>query len=485
MATLNNILQSVNSLKIIGNSASDISNIQFDSRKVASGSLFVAIPGTQFDGHDFIPKSIELGAIAIVCERLPNNPNPDVVWVQVVNAAETLGIVASNFFGHPSNKLKLVGITGTNGKTTTATLLYRLFRSLGFKCGLISTVIYCIEDKTFDSTHTTPDQLALNKLMAEMVNVGCQYCFMEVSSHSLAQNRVAGLNFAGGIFSNITHDHLDFHGTLDNYIKAKKSFFDSLNKGAFAIINNDDRNGHIMVQNTKATVKTYAMRSVADFKVKVIESHFDGMQLQIDGKDFWTPLIGEFNAYNLLAIYATAIMLGEEKELVLQHLSSFHEVPGRFEAVRSNKRITAIVDYAHTPDALVNVLKTINQIRKGKGEQLITVVGAGGNRDKTKRPIMAKVCVENSDKVIITSDNPRFEEPEDIVKDMVAGIDEKYKAKTLTIIDRREAIKTAFMLAHEGDIILVAGKGHENYQEIKGVKHHFDDKEEINLLMKQ
>ena len=343
-------------------------------------------------------------------------------------------------------------------------------------------MVNCIEDKTYESTHTTPDQLALNSLIAEMVEAGCEYCFMEVSSHSLAQKRTSGLKFTGALFSNITHDHLDYHQTFDNYIKAKKLFFDNLEKEAFAIVNIDDRNGMVMVQNTKAKVKTYAMRSIADFKVKVIESSFEGMNLKLDNVDFWTPLIGEFNAYNLLAVYSAAIMLNQDKETVLQLLSSFREVNGRFETVRSKTGITAIVDYAHTPDALVNVLKTINQIRKG-GEQLITVVGAGGNRDKTKRPIMAKVCVENSDKVIITSDNPRFEEPDDIIKDMVVGVETQYKSKTISITDRHEALKTAVMLAKPGDIILVAGKGHETYQDVKGVKHHFDDKEELGKLL--
>jgi UDP-N-acetylmuramoyl-L-alanyl-D-glutamate--2,6-diaminopimelate ligase len=482
MKTLASILNSVKTVKVLGNTSVEVSDIQFDSRKVGVGSVFIAIPGTQTDGHTFIPKVLEMGASVVVCEKLPENPTPSVVWVVVDDSAKALGLLAANFYGNPSEKLKLVGVTGTNGKTTTATLLFRLFRALGFKCGLISTVVYCIEDKSFESTHTTPDQLALNKLLAEMVYEGCEYCFMEVSSHSLAQNRTAGLNFVGGIFSNITHDHLDYHVTFDNYIKAKKLFFDNLSKEAFAVVNTDDKNGRVMVQNCNATVKSYAMRSMADFKVKVIESHFDGMQLVVDGADFWTPLIGEFNAYNLLAVYSAAIMLDQDKNEVLRLLSTFHEVSGRFETVRSKSGITAIVDYAHTPDALVNVLKTINQIRLG-GETLITVVGAGGNRDKTKRSIMARVCVESSDKVIITSDNPRFEEPEDIIKDMLAGIETQYKMKTVTIIDRYEAIKTAVMLAKPGDIILVAGKGHENYQDVKGVKHHFDDKEILKELL--
>jgi UDP-N-acetylmuramoyl-L-alanyl-D-glutamate--2,6-diaminopimelate ligase len=482
MKTLASILTNIKAIKVLGNTSVEVSDIQFDSRKVGKGSVFIAIPGTQTDGHTFIPKVVEMGVSVVICEKLPENTEPSVVWVVVADSAEALGLLAANFYGHPSEKLKLIGVTGTNGKTTTATLLFRLFRGLGFKCGLISTVVYCIEDKTFDSTHTTPDQLALNKLLAEMVETGCEYCFMEVSSHSLAQNRTAGLKFEGGIFSNITHDHLDYHVTFDNYIKAKKLFFDNLSKEAFAVVNTDDKNGRVMVQNCAANVKSYAMRTMADFKVKVVESHFDGMQLLLDGTEFWTPLIGEFNAYNLLAVYSAAIMLGQEKSEVLRLLSSFREVAGRFETVRSKNGITAIVDYAHTPDALVNVLKTIHQIRKGD-ETLITVVGAGGNRDKTKRPIMARVCAENSDKVIITSDNPRHEEPEDIIIDMLAGIESQYKMKTVTIVDRLQAIKTAVMLAKPGDIILVAGKGHENYQDVKGVKHHFDDKEILKELL--
>lgn len=482
LKTLHEILNGIKPQKILGDLTTNITDVQFDSRKVSDGTLFIAVAGTQTDGHSFISKAIESGARAVVCEVLPEQANNTVVWIVVNDSAQALGEIASNFYGNPSEKLKLVGITGTNGKTTTVTLLYRLFKSLGFKSGLISTVVYCVDDKTFDSTHTTPDPIALNSLMAEMVAVGCEYCFMEVSSHSLVQKRTAGLKFKGALFSNITHDHLDYHKTFENYLAAKKLFFDHLGKDAFAIVNVDDRNGRVMVQNSGAEVKTYAMRSAADFKVKVLESHFDGMQLVLDGSDFWTPLIGEFNAYNLLVVYSAAVMLGQDKMTVLSHLSSFREVPGRFETVRSTNGITAIVDYAHTPDALVNVLKTINQIRKG-GEQLITVVGAGGNRDRTKRPIMARVCTEYSDKVIITSDNPRNEEPEDIIKDMMVGVDEKSKGKTVSIVDRREAIKTAVLLAKSGDIILVAGKGHETYQEVKGVKHHFDDKEELAKLL--
>ncbi len=478
MKLLKDILTNIHHIKVVGDLAIEILDIQFDSRKVKSGSLFVAISGTHADGHTFIEKAIDSGAAAIVCEKMPEKHDPKICWIIVNDSAEALGIMAANYYDNPSRKLKLVGITGTNGKTTTVTLLYHLFRALGYKSGLISTVVYRVEDKSYDSTHTTPDQIVLNNLLAEMVTAGCEYCFMEVSSHSLSQKRTAGLQFTGGIFSNITHDHLDYHLTFENYIKAKKSFFDHLDANAFALINVDDKNGSVMVQNTSAFVKTYAMRSAADFKVKVIESHFEGMHIKLDGTDFWTPMIGEFNAYNLLAVYSAAIMLEQDKNEVLRLLSSLSKVPGRFETVLSKNSITGIVDYAHTPDALVNVLKAINQIRKGN-EQLITVIGAGGNRDKSKRPVMARVCVENSDKVIISSDNPRFEEPEDIIHDMVAGVEEKYKAKTLTIADRREAIKTAIMLAKPGDIVLIAGKGHETYQDVKGVKHHFDDKEEL------
>ena len=481
MKKLKNIIQQIKAIEIIGSIDIDINDVQFDSRNVKKGSLFIAVSGTQSDGHSFISKAIDLGAIAVVCENIPENTQENITWLKVNDSAEALGLIASEFYDKPSEKFKLIGITGTNGKTTTVTLLYRLFKALGYKVGLISTVEYRINDQILESTHTTPDPLALNKLMSQMVDEGCQYCFMEVSSHSIAQKRIAGLDFNGAIFSNITHDHLDYHQTFDNYIKAKKAFFDNLSDSAFALVNIDDKNGRIMVQNTRAKVSTYAMRSMADFKVKVLESHFDGMQLELDGNEFWTPLIGEFNAYNLLAVYASAILSGSEKIETLRLLSTFREVRGRFETVRSINGITAIIDYAHTPDALVNVLKTIHQIRKGD-EQVITVVGAGGNRDKTKRPIMARVCVENSNKVIITSDNPRLEEPEAIIFDMLAGVDAPYKNKTVTITDRREAIKTAIMLAKPGDIILIAGKGHETYQDVKGVKHHFDDMEIVKEI---
>jgi UDP-N-acetylmuramoyl-L-alanyl-D-glutamate--2,6-diaminopimelate ligase len=481
MRNLRQLLQNIETYQIIGNIDIDINTIEADSRKIQQNDIFVAITGTQTDGHQFIDKAIEQGAVAIICEKLPEKASDKIVWIKVPDSSRAWGIMACNYYDNPSHKLKLVGITGTNGKTTTVTLLYRLFEALGYKAGLISTVIYKVHDRDYDSTHTTPDALTINKLLAEMVDTGCEYAFMEVSSHSLVQNRTAGLQFAGAIFSNITHDHLDYHGTFENYLKAKMILFDSLSADAFALTNIDDKNGKIIVQNCKANVKTYAMKTMADFNVKIIESHFDGMHLQIDGLDFHTPFIGQFNAYNLLAVYATAVLLGVDKMEVLTKLSSLRDVPGRFQTIHSKNGITAIVDYAHTPDALNNVLDTINQLRNS-GQKLITVVGAGGNRDKTKRPIMARICAEKSDRVIITSDNPRFEEPEDIINDMLKGLENSHNNKALTIVDRREAIKTAVMLAQPGDIILIAGKGHETYQDIKGVKHHFDDREEVKKI---
>ena len=478
MTTLKNLFVNIKPVQWIGKEDLPISDICFDSRKVTSGSLFIATRGTQTDGHNFITMAAEKGAIAIVCMDLPSQLQDGVTYIQVKDSSDALGWIASAFYGEPSSKLKLVGITGTNGKTTTVTLLYRITRELGYKAGLISTVKYYINEKEVDATHTTPDALQLNKLMSEMVAEGCDYCFMEVSSHSAVQHRIAGLQFTGGIFSNITHDHLDFHKTFDEYIKAKQLFFTGLPKDAFALINIDDKNGSIMVQNSKAQVKTYALKSMADLKCRIIESHFDGMHLQLDNTDLWTQFLGEFNAYNLTAVYGTCILLGHKKEEVLPILSKLTSVAGRFESLKSPNGIIAIVDYAHTPDALVNVLKTINQIRTGN-EQLITVVGAGGDRDRTKRPIMAKVSVEQSTKVILTSDNPRSEDPDAIIAEMFAGVEITDHKKVLCITDRREAIRTACMLATPGDIILVAGKGHEDYQEIKGVKHHFDDKEVI------
>ncbi|HRC94450.1 MAG: UDP-N-acetylmuramoyl-L-alanyl-D-glutamate--2,6-diaminopimelate ligase [Bacteroidales bacterium] len=462
--------------EVVGNPDIEVEQLTFNSRVAGANSCFFAIRGTQADGHRFIPQAVENGASAIVCEAMPVNFAPNVTYVRVSDSSEALGLMASAFYGNPSSNLKLVGVTGTNGKTTTATLLYRIVGMLGFKAGLLSTVVNQVVDEQIPTTHTTPDPIELNRLLRRMVDAGCSYCFMEVSSHAVVQKRIAGLTFAGGIFTNITHDHLDYHKTFDEYIRAKKMFFDQLPSESFALVNADDRNGMVMVQNTKAKVSTYALHSIADFRCRVVESHFDGMLLNMDGLEVWTRLIGEFNAYNLLAIYASLLLLGFDKTDVLLQLSMVNSVSGRFEYVSSSGGITAVVDYAHTPDALVNVIETIKKI-KSSGQRLITVVGAGGNRDKTKRPVMARVAVQNSDLVILTSDNPRFEEPEDIINDMKAGVDEEFTKKLVTIVDRHEAIRTACLLANKEDIILVAGKGHENYQEVKGVKHHFDDKE--------
>jgi len=481
MKTLADIIESLEVKQLKGNEKITISDICFDSRKVSPGCLFVATRGTQTDGHKFISTVIEKGAVAIVCEELPSNLPSEVTFILVSDSSNALGFLSSAFYGYPSSFLKLVGVTGTNGKTTTATLLYRMFKQLGYKAGLVSTVKYFVNDREVPATHTTPDALQLNKMMSEMVAEGCEYCFMEVSSHSVVQHRIAGLKFVGGVFSNLTHDHLDFHKTFDEYLKAKQGFFNALSADAFALTNIDDRNGRIMVQNTKSNVMTYSLRAMADFHCKVLESHFDGTLMSINGTEVWTHFIGEFNAYNLTAVYGSAILLGEKPEDVLKILSDLTAVSGRFEYIRSRTGITAIVDYAHTPDALDNVLRSINQIRSGQ-EQLITVVGAGGDRDRTKRPVMARVAAENSTKVILTSDNPRSEDPAEIISEMMKGVDVTLQKKVLNITDRREAIRTACMLAQKGDIILVAGKGHEDYQEIKGVKHHFDDKEVISEL---
>ena len=479
MKILADILFGLRVENIVGNTNIEINNICFDSRKVLANDVFVAVKGFEVDGHKFIEKAIELGAKTIICEELPENLNSSICWIKVQNSSEATGVLASNYYDNPSQKLNLVGVTGTNGKTTTATLLYKLFQKLGYKVGLLSTIVNYIDNEAIKSTHTTPDAVQLNKLLNDMVLAGCEYCFMEVSSHSIAQQRIAGLEFKGGIFSNITHDHLDYHKTFAEYLKAKKLFFDKLPKSAFALTNIDDRNGKVMMQNTNAKVYTYALKSVADFKIKIIESHFEGMNLNIDGSDVWTKFIGKFNAYNVLAIYSTAILLGQNKQEILTILSSLNSVDGRFETIRSKNNVTFIVDYAHTPDALENVLNTITEIRTGD-EKLITVVGAGGNRDKTKRPIMAKIASSISNKVILTSDNPRDEEPETILNEMYEGVEAQNIRKVVKILDRKEAIKTACFMAEPNDIILVAGKGHENYQEIKGVKYHFDDKEIIN-----
>jgi UDP-N-acetylmuramoyl-L-alanyl-D-glutamate--2,6-diaminopimelate ligase len=481
LKTVQDILKGVKVKKLEGNPDREITGICFDSRKVATGCVFVATRGTVTDGHAYISMAVDKGALSIVCEELPLEMKPGVVFIQVDDSSKALGEMCSNYYDRPSEKLQLVGVTGTNGKTTTATLLYHMFRKLGYKVGLISTVVYYIDDQEVKATHTTPDALQLNDLMGSMLEAGCEYCFMEVSSHAVVQHRIAGLTFKGGIFTNITHDHLDFHKTFSEYIKAKKRFFDELPKGSFALVNADDKNGRVMLQNTVADKYVFALKSASDFRCKVIESLFDGTLLQIDGREVWTHFIGEFNAYNLLGVYAAAVLLKQDKERVLQILSSLTSVSGRFEYLRSDDGITAIVDYAHTPDALENVLKTIHQIRSGE-QQIITVVGAGGDRDKTKRPVMAKVASELSDRLILTSDNPRSEDPMDILIDMARGLDASARKMTLTILDRREAIRTALALAKKGDIVLVAGKGHENYQEIKGVKHHFDDKEVIREI---
>lgn len=476
MRTLSQLIENIECLQTLGSVDIAIDAVQFDSRAVKAGSLFVAIKGTLTDGHLFIAKAVELGAVAVICEELPTEINPSVSYVLVVNAAVSLAIVADAFYEHPSSKLKLVGVTGTNGKTTVATLLYKLFTELGYKVGLLSTVQNWIGDQVVPATHTTPDPLALNKLLALMVEEGCDFCFMEVSSHAIVQHRIDALSFVGGVFTNLTHDHLDFHQTFSNYLKAKKTFFDQLPRHSFALTNVDDKNGMVMLQNTQAFKKTYALRSLADYKGKVLESHFNGMLMNIDGNELWLRLVGNFNAYNLLAVYGTALLLEQDHTKVLTVLSRITGATGRFETMISSKGIIAIVDYAHTPDALENVLKTIVDLRQGEA-QIITVVGCGGDRDKTKRPEMAAVAVELSDKVILTSDNPRSEDPKAILDDMEAGIPVTKKRKYFTISDRREAIRAACHLALPGDIVLVAGKGHETYQEVKGIRYAFDDKE--------
>ena len=478
---LNELLKNVETLNIIGDVEVEITGVNIDSRRIEKGHLFVAIPGTQTDGHKYIPKAIELGAAAVLCENVPEQQVSGVTYIQVASTEDAVGKVATLFYGDPSRKLKLVGVTGTNGKTTIATLLYNMFRKFGHKCGLLSTVCNYIEDEAIPADHTTPDPIELNRLLAQMVDAGCEYAFMECSSHAIAQKRIGGLKFAGGLFTNLTRDHLDYHKTFENYRDAKKAFFDGLDKDAFAITNADDKNGQIMVQNCKAQVKTYSTRTMADFKAKIIECHFEGMYLDINGKEVGVQFIGKFNVSNLLAVYGAAVMLGKKPEDILLILSTLKSVNGRLEPIHSPEGYTAIVDYAHTPDALENVLNAIHEVLNGKGK-VITVCGAGGNRDKGKRPLMAQEAVKQSDKVIITSDNPRFEEPQDIINDMLAGLDQKQMKKVVSIVDRREAIRTACMLAEKGDVILIAGKGHEDYQEIKGVKHHFDDKEVVKEI---
>ena len=481
MKKLTDILKNIKTLEQIGSDDIAIQNIRFDSRNVAEGDVFVAITGTQADGHQFISKAISLGADAIVCEQLPAEILENITYIKVENAAKVLGVMASNFFDNPSSKLKLVGITGTNGKTTCATLSFNLFRLLGYNTGLLSTIENKIDDEVIPSTHTTPNPVALNQLLAQMVQAGCTHCFMEVSSHAVVQERIAGLTFAGAAFTNISHDHLDYHGTFDEYIKAKKKFFDELPSTAFALTNLDDKRGMVMLQNTQAVKHTFSIKSISDFKAKVLTNSFEGLELDINGISTWFKLVGDFNAYNLLLIFAIGKLLGEDENEVLTALSSLDTANGRFDVITKNG-ITAIIDYAHTPDALENVLNTINKIRTGN-EELITVVGCGGNRDKLKRPIMAEIACNLSTKVVLTSDNPRDENPDEIIADMRKGVPPVHFKKTLAITDRKEGIRTACMLAQKGDIILVAGKGHETYQEIKGVKHHFDDKEITNELL--
>lgn len=479
---LNTLIKEIQYTRIVlPKEENDIQGISIDSRNVKEGHLFIAIRGTQVDGHQFIEAAEENGASAIICETMPAKQNPNIAYIQVPDAQSIVGKVATTFYGNPTSRMKLVGVTGTNGKTTIATLLYKLFGSMGHKCGLISTVCNYIDRVAYSTTHTTPDAVTLNALLGKMADEGCEYAFMEVSSHAMVQGRVGGLTFTGGIFTNLTRDHIDFHETMDNYLKAKKSFFDSLSRDAFAIINLDDKNGPVMVQNTRADIKKYSTRTLCDYRARIVETHLDGMILEFNGQEFSTLLTGRFNVSNLLAIFAAAVELGKEPAEVLRVMSTLHPVSGRFETLHSKEGYSAIVDYAHTPDAIKNVLGTVNDVLHGKGS-VITVVGAGGNRDKGKRPLMAQEAVKASNRVIITSDNPRFEEPQDIINDMLAGLTPEQMKKVISIVDRKEAIRTACALAQKGDVIVVAGKGHENYQDIKGVKHRFDDKEILNEI---
>ncbi len=483
MRLLTDILYKAGLEEIIGTTNVAVSSITFDSRKIKKDSLFIAVRGNAVDGHNFITQAIETGAIAIVCEELPETQLENITYVKVKNANYALGIIAANFYDNPSQKLKLVGVTGTNGKTTTVTLLYNLFKSLGYTVGLLSTVKNKIHNEEVVATHTTPDAISLNELLNKMLEKGCQYVFMEVSSHAIVQHRVSGITFAGGVFTNITHDHLDYHKTFDEYIKAKKTFFDNLPQEAFALTNKDDANGMVMLQNTKATRITYALKSPADHKCRIVENHLNGLLLNIDNKEVWVKLIGQFNAYNVLAVYTTAVLLKQDATNILTALSALNSVEGRFQYLKSENGIIGIVDYAHTPDALKNVLETIKGIRTGN-EQVITIAGCGGDRDAAKRPVMAKIACQFSNKVILTADNPRSEDPEEILNQMQKGIDPVDAKKTLRITDRKEAIRTAISLAKPGDIILIAGKGHEKYQEIKGVKHPFDDFEILKETFK-
>lgn len=475
---LNQLIKDCQPVQIVGEEGREVKSVQIDSRRVQPGDLFVALRGTQVDGHEYIEKAIGQGATAVVCESLPQHVSEDVTYLVYPDTELAVGPLATACAGNPSQRMKLVGVTGTNGKTTIATVLYNMFRRMGYKCGLCSTVCNYIDGRPIPTECTTPDAVTLNNLLGQMADEGCEYAFMEVSSHSVAQHRIGGLTFAGGIFTNLTRDHLDYHKTFENYRDAKKAFFDALPRESFAVTNADDRNGMVMVQNTRAQVKTYSARGAADFRGRILEESFEGMNLEMDGREVFVQFVGRFNVSNLLAVYAAAVLLGVEPDEALVQLSAMKPVNGRFESIRSPKGVTAIVDYAHTPDALVNVLQTINDVLQHRGE-CWTVCGAGGNRDRGKRPIMAKVAVENSDRVIITSDNPRFEDPQAIIDDMLAGLSEEQRQSVLSIVDRREAIRTACMLAKPGDVILVAGKGHEDYQIVQGVKHHFDDHEVI------
>ncbi|MGE0587612.1 MAG: UDP-N-acetylmuramoyl-L-alanyl-D-glutamate--2,6-diaminopimelate ligase [Cyclobacteriaceae bacterium] len=483
MRELKDILYKVNITSASGDMNIGVAGVTFDSRKVKRNFLFVAVKGTQSDGHAFINTAIKNGAIAIISEKLPDTLNPNVTYVTVKNSARALGVVAANFYNNPSSKLKLVGVTGTNGKTTVATLLYKLFTSMGHPVGLLSTVENRIKEDVLVATHTTPDAIQINELLIKMVEAQCTHCFMEVSSHAVDQGRIEGLDFAGGIFTNITHDHLDYHHTFESYIKAKKGFFDGLSSEAFALVNVDDKRGMVMLQNTKAAKRTFGLKKMADFKAKIITNSLEGLELEIDNRNVWFKLIGDFNAYNLVSVYATAMLLGEDSESVLMRLSALTGAAGRFELILPGSKFTAIVDYSHTPDALKNVLETIALFRTGQ-EQVISVVGCGGDRDKMKRPLMAAIACKYSDKAIFTSDNPRSEDPMEIIREMQKGVGATEAKKTLVIVDREEAIKTACMMAKENDIVLVAGKGHETYQEIKGVKHPFDDKEVLTRMLK-
>ena len=482
MAVLKDILYTVKLLEVSGNMDQEVKRIAFNSNDVAKGDLFIAIPGTRYDGHHFMQDATSFGATSVICEYFPAKLEKNVTYVKVDYSSIALSIVASNFYDNPSSKLKLLGVTGTNGKTTVVSLLHGVFHKLGYKTGLISTVVIRIGEEVIESTYTTPDALQINKLLASMVQAGCTHCFMEVSSHAISQNRITGLDFDGGIFTNITHEHLDYHGSFEEYIRTKNTFFNGLSKYAFALVNIDDKQGKTMLQNTKARKITFSLKNVSDYKAKVISNTFQGLEMNINDKEVWFKLIGTFNAYNILAVYGVAVEFGENGEDVLTAISEMDAASGRFEQIRSGSDITAIVDYAHTPDALKNVLQTIKSIRTGN-EKVIVVVGCGGDRDKEKRPLMASVACKYSDKVILTSDNPRSEDPETIIRDMQKGVGPIDFKKTLSMVEREEAIKTACMLAGNGDIILVAGKGHENYQEIKGAKHPFNDKDVLGKML--